>query len=112
MSLPPKATGSFALTAFAVPLPAQYPGTPGASALRIRKPCPTTHMHGPPCFVVDAVLAVSALVHLDVLQSLGQVNCAQTVIQQLKQGAALHASRGFVSCVGAFDEAQDAEALG
>ena len=68
-------------------------------------------MHGPPYFVVDTTLAVSALVHLDELQSLGQGNCAQAVIRQLKQGADSRASRGFVGCVEAFHGAQDARAL-
>ena len=117
MSLEPKPAVTPALAAFTALSSAQYPGSPSPSALSIRKPCPTTHMHGPPCFVVDTVLAVSALVHLDELQSfyermpLGQGNCAQAVVRQLKQVAISRASRGFAGCMKAFDEVQDARAL-
>ena len=59
-----------------VPIPpVQYPGTPIAIDLAIRRPNATTQLHGPPEFVVDVVLAIAALVQLKELQKQGLGDC-------------------------------------
>ena len=65
--------------------PAQYPGTPGDARLRIREPSPTTQMVGPPCFVIDVVLAVDSLVQLYELLQQGRVDSVLPIAERLLQ---------------------------
>lgn len=64
-----------------------YPPTPSGTFLSIRRPPATTMLHGPPCFLVNILHTVAALVQLRELQGSGQANVPQIVAEQLGESA-------------------------